>query len=367
MHGVMGDLIRRGVDAHRNVSQIAEYNMPVWGTAILVATFVLYMAVISAVDYTYGRVIAALLIIESPQAILFEPIANNDPDATIGQKTEPELLLVKQRPITAGFRSTIKHLKSKAGFKSRFRGVSCYIIYMVAVQFVANFISVFSFLPTGTAPVLAAVVCAQLSMCWTHIVISDPSPKPWYRRMPALRLWKKVAGPTAVLAIAERLTVALPAYLSNAYSHDQIDPVGVDKTALAIEMILKPLSILALGVFLAFLIVLPAYVTLTRVQASLLADTEETIVPFDRSFGGKVVPEIVGGSGVIGSLDAWRTFDWNARVRLLKLYAKVMAMQAAISIFFIFAAIVEVFVITGGDLQKLIPKDASGKPVVNIN
>jgi hypothetical protein len=49
MHGVMGDLIRRGVDAHRNVSQIDEYNMPVWGTVILVATFVLYMAIISAV------------------------------------------------------------------------------------------------------------------------------------------------------------------------------------------------------------------------------------------------------------------------------------------------------------------------------
>jgi hypothetical protein len=367
MHGVVGDLVRRGVDAHRNVSQITEYNMPVWGIAILIATFVLYTAIISTIEYTYGRVIATLLIIESPQAILFEPIANNDPDSTIDQKTEPDLLLVKQRPITAGFRSTINHLKSKAGFKSRFRGLSCFIIYMLAVQHVAQFIGAINFIPTGSAPVLAAVVCAQLAMCWTHIVISDPSPKPWYRRMPALRLWKKVAGPTAVLAIAEQLTVALPAYLLRAYSLNQFDPAGVSKPVIATQAILRLLSVFAVGLSLAFLLVFPANFTLTRVQASLLADTEETIVPFDRSFGGKVVPEIVGGSGVVGSLDAWRTFDWNARVRLLKLYAKVMAIQVAVSIFFIFATIVEVYAITGGNLSKLLPKDSSSKPEIIIN
>ena len=85
-------------------------------------------------------------------------------------------------------------------------------------------------------------------------------------------------------------------------------------------------------------IIIPANVALKRVQASMLPEEDESIVPFDRTFGGKVIPEVVGGSGKIGMLTAWKTFDWNARVRLLKIYAKVAVMQAVL--FMAFAGIV---------------------------
>jgi len=84
---------------------------------------------------------------------------------------------------------------------------------------------------------------------------------------------------------------------------------------------------------------------LTRVQASLLADSEETIVPFDRSFNGKVIPEIVGGSGAIGMLDAWKTFDWAARIRLVKAYFKVFLMQLAVAAVFLAIGIFEVVLV----------------------
>jgi hypothetical protein len=54
-----------------------------------------------------------------------------------------------------------------------------------------------------------------------------------------------------------------------------------------------------------------------RVMASLLPDDIDTLVPMDRSFGGKVVAAEAGGSGKLGLIAAWRTFPWRSRFRLV--------------------------------------------------
>jgi hypothetical protein len=300
--------------------------------------------------------------VESPQTLLYEPLDTIDPDAPISKNTDPEVLLVKQQPITSSFRSTIKHLQAKAGFRARFRGIALFAAYSIALSFVSGLVGSIFFVPRGAAPVLGAVLLANLSLAWTHIVISDPSPKPWFRRLPEAKVWKKVAGPTAILAIAEQLTIVLPALLARIYGLD-MDPKsaanmsGSAKSAAA----LKGFSVFILCIVLGLVIVVPANVMLTRVQASLLADDQETIVPFDRSFGGKVIPEIVGGSGVIGLLDAWKTFDWNSRVRLIKAYAKVFAIQFALSLFFVGVAVAQLFIIIGkSDLKKIITDPKNG-------
>jgi hypothetical protein len=207
-------------------------------------------------------------------------------------------------------------------------------------------------------PVAASVFCAQLSMAWTHIVISDPSSKPWYLRVPGDKTWKKVIVPTAILALGEQLAILLPAYLAASYdfTSDSDNFTQVSSAERAI-MALKAFSVLALSLAIGLLVVIPANVTLTRVQASLLPDNEETIVPFDRSFGGKVVPEVVSGSGVIGMLDAWKTFGWNSRIRLLKAYAKVIGMQIALSILFTICLAAQLVLIVGKDSSKLNPSD----------
>jgi len=85
-------------------------------------------------------------------------------------------------------------------------------------------------------------------------------------------------------------------------------------------------------------------------------------VPFDRSFGGKVVPEIVGGTGVLGIRDAWSTFDWASRVRLIKTYAKVILLQVLLVIVFTGVLIFEVFVVANLDMEKILPgKGQSGE------
>jgi hypothetical protein len=273
---------------------------------------------------------------------------------------------VRQQAITSSFRSTIRHLQSKAGFAARFRGISLFVVYTFAFTTIAGSISAIPLVPRPIAHIVTALFLANWSLTWTHIVISDPSPNRWYQRLPTSRVWKKIAGPAAILAVAEQLTVLLPMALAKVYGL-HMDPKmaanlsGAEKHKAA----WKGFSVFVLFIVLSFLTVIPANVTLTRVQASLLSDNEETIVPFDRSFGGKVIPEIVGGSGVIGLVDAWKTFDFNARVRLVKAYVKVFAMQMALTMFFIGVVVAQLFIIIGKtNLKKIIKDPKNGDDVM---
>jgi hypothetical protein len=104
-------------------------------------------------------------------------------------------------------------------------------------------------------------------------------------------------------------------------------------------------SFAVLGIFLLTVVAftLPAHVLLVRAQASLLPEADEPIVPFDRSFGGRVTPLAAGGPGYATLRDAWFSFPRAAWRRLLILYCKVALIIFA-SEFLVFAFFVSEFV-----------------------
>ena len=102
------------------------------------------------------------------------------------------------------------------------------------------------------------------------------------------------------------------------------------------------------------LIVVPAEVSLKRVEASMLPEEEYTIVPFDKTFAGKFKPEALGGSGAVTVLDAWKTFGKEPRLRLIKLYGKVFAIQLAVAILFAMVMVGELKLIMGGEFARLV-------------
>ncbi|KAL3421124.1 ubiquitin conjugating [Phlyctema vagabunda] len=368
MHVVVRSLVRRGVEATTAYRMDESgYEVPK-GSAVLMGTTVLvFLVMISLAEYTFARLIPTLMMVESPQAVLFEPLSSEDPDKTSKGQAELDLFLVKPQPITTTFRSTLKHLRARAGRASRFRGFASFLVYTFATQHLAFFLSA-SALPGCVPPVVAAVVCAQLSMLWTHVVITEPSTKRWYQRIPSFQSWKKVAGPTAILAIAEQLSYILPAYLFVSYGLDDMTPqtaTELSKTACHM-VVIQGFSVVLLSAALSFLIVVPANVSLTRVQASLLAETEDTIVPFDRTFGGKVTSESMGTAGLVGMLEAWKTFDWNSRARLLKAYAKAFSIQVALTMLMFITVGAQIMFVTGGEPQKLIPNQGNQSGEVSI-
>jgi len=300
--------------------------------------------------------------IESPQEeIVFEPLPTEDPDSTINK--DPEQQQAKAQFITSSFRRTIRHLRSVGGLRGIFRGFAIFVVNALLVQWSASLLSFVPFIPRSVWTVLCVTALAQFSLGWTHIVISEPSPKTWFRRLPSAKFWNKVALPTAILAAAEQVTVLIPLYLSVLVGITDRDGKA-QRPATSHEAKVAAFGgfgILALALLLRFLVVIPAQVTLVRVQASLLPDSEETIVPFDRSFGGKVIPEIVGGSGAIGMLDAWKSFEWNSRIRLVKAYVKVFALQMGLSVLLFLTILCQLFLIVGKDLSKIIPPQDGDK------
>lgn len=268
--------------------------------------------------------------------------------------TEPELFFIKTKPITSKIRTTIKHLVAEAGPWSRLRGLQVAMVYHFAHQMLLQVLTGLfghSMIPQSLAAIATAVILCRLQMLWTHVVISSPSEKKWYRRFPTIQQGKKIILPTAVWAIAEQAAIYIPVtlffafdlegYASNAGNFNNLSPMQQKSIMLA------SLAVLMSGLVTAALVVLPANVTLKRVQASLLSEENDTIVPFDRTFGGKVQPEVVGGTGVVSMLDAWKTFDWAARFRLVGLYAKIFAIHVATCILFISLAVFEVRMING--------------------
>jgi hypothetical protein len=286
-----------------------------------------------------------LTIIESPVAILYEPIQVDDLDP-LGLRPDAQPSVEAQQLVTRKIRSTISHLRSRAGFFSCFRGLALYIVTGALVVNLTSFFVALPFVPKPLAAVIAVVLLSTFRMGWTWIVISEPSNKYWFRRLPSTKLWVKVAAPTAVAAICEVVATSIPicaGFLLGINKYNSTLLSNMTRAELSVAG-LKSLAVFAIYLLCSVVIVIPSRVSLTRVQASLLPDEDETIVPFDRSFGGRVVPAIVGGSGAIGMLDAWTTFDWNSRIRLLKLYGKIAAIQAGVFTIFFVVIVAELMV-----------------------
>jgi len=337
MSTIWGHVARRGMEAHAHVSHRISHSsndLPKWGIVLLVATLVSFVAGSVIIEYAFNTLVPALVMVESSQAIFYEPLEkSDDPDATLDSKIEEELILVKQEPITSSFRATIKHLRAVGGRGAYLRGIGISFATGILKGFTAVCISsLLPFLPFGTADVISAVLVANLAMTWTHIVISSPSAKPWFRRVPAFSEWKKVAGPTSVEAIAEQFCIIVPLALVSWMNVGHLtasqarDLMKHDKSIIA----MRSLAVVATSIMMSLLIKIPAKVVLTRVQASLLPEEQETIVPFDRSFNGKV-----DEGSVVNLIDAWKTFTPSSRIRLLKTYVKTFFMQMALLLFFV--------------------------------
>ncbi|GAW11878.1 hypothetical protein ANO14919_012310 [Xylariales sp. No.14919] len=114
----------------------------------------------------------------------------------------------------------------------------------------------------------------------------------------------------------------------------------------------KGLLVLLTALTVQVFLVVPTQVILTRVQASFLPEEDDTIVPFDRSFGGKVEPAIVGGKGYVNMKDAWKSFSRASWVRLIKLYVKIFLITVAISFAWI-AVLIPEYILIANNSRKV--------------
>jgi len=372
MVAYVGHAVRRGLEQASAMSLFKrgdgqeQVEIPTWGMFILCGTAVIFALVLSSIEYTLKDVIATLTMVETPSAaITISPSTDSeDPDAPLEKEglleAGPTITLVHSKPITSYIRSTLRHLTSQAGRFARWRGLAAFVFYSFTTGLTTNLLDMIvpRIVPARlmVLSAVAAILLARVHAAWTHIVISLPSTKRFYQRIPPMSSWRQLWIPAAVKASAGYAAVYVAvgfvriSQLHSINANEFSEYTGLQWFTLALRIV----SLFALAIFSALFVVLPATVTLTRIEASLLPEEEETIVPFDRTFSGKVVPTILGGTGCIGFIEAWRTFNWEARRRLVKLYVKIFFIMLGVTVLMANILLVEVWAILGPQLPKML-------------
>lgn len=306
-----------------------------------------------------------LTIIEDPSPPpAYQPVSLNDNDDEENATQDPTMNkdpndpASGSAPVTNSLRKTSKLLRSNGGIKAYFRGFFCLMAQCMATGFLYSIFSAFvPYAFASIATLLASLALVQLSTVWVHIVITPENPLHFWRRLPPFKkTFNATAKPVALFFLASELSIQVPTFLGWAFGipmpsvspGNMTPPVEWQDNHLNIFLY----GVIALSGFVLWVLAgLPALVILVRVQASLLAPDENTIVPFDRSFRGRVEPAVVGGKGYATMQDAWVTFGgWR---RLAMLYVKIFAVNCTFAVIVVAVLVPEMMVmamnVKGGD------------------
>ncbi|OKL62909.1 hypothetical protein UA08_01197 [Talaromyces atroroseus] len=336
-------LVRRGIE-NPDVEQPPNASNPL-PVVILSLTVVLFAAALSCASYSLGKVVTTIAAVEDPNPDVYVRIENDTPVVPESALDDVESL-PPPKPITSSLRATVRHLNARGGRRSLFRGIILYILTGIAINVVSYPASAaFNIVGSILARFVAEILLANLRVGWIHIVISEPSKKSLWSRIP---VWRKtvvkIAPAAAIRSAVAQIVTFVPILIANHSGIFSNALANTPKTSLS-----GGFGLVALHLVLYVLVQMPAEVTFIRVAASMLPEDDESIVPFDRSFGGKVTPEIVGGQGKIGIVDAWRSFGWGSRMRFLSVVGKVFLVQVALGAAFWLLLATELVIISSSN------------------
>lgn len=269
-------------------------------------------------------------------------------DGTPKDTAEPVVVAQPGKPVTSSLRAINRLLRSLGGWRSNFRGLA----YSFAVGFLMfatlSFANLLPFLNFRIGHLLALLAVAPLYAAWTHVIITPPSTTAFYRRIPNLRkTYIATFVPTIFLWASVHLSATLITLLSSHFNlslSDPSDPNRFRDTLPSGPESGKGLAVLAVGLVLQVLLVIPAETALTRVQASLLPADQDTIVPFDRSFGGRVEPEVVSGKGWATLGAAVATVTRGSWLRIYLLRVKLWAVNILLQVGMVAIVVVQMLI-----------------------
>lgn len=228
------------------------------------------------------------------------------------------------------------------GFLANFRGLSCALLQGTVTAYPVVMVARYwrwggSFL-VRLPPALAMV---QFSTLWLHLVITNPKDRSFWRRVPPFgrtfeATWRSVVVHWASVEVTRWLPYWLATSMSfnwprfNLLMPDNIYAFNIDMATGDIALYFKCALVILVAVTGSICLVVPSQVVLLRIQASLLPIEDDTIIPFDRSFDGRVVPCAMGGRGYATMSDAFLTFTWASWKNLLILCIKIILLSLSL-------------------------------------
>jgi hypothetical protein len=350
------------------VEQMAERFKQPAAIITLGITLIAFVIISAAFEYAVRFVATNLAIIENTEDTGRIALSSEEPDATLSktallddydvEQKLPVPDFVPSKPVTRKLRTTFQHLKAVGGFRARFRGARYAAFYQVALLFftaIFNLIfSVFGPLGMWMASTTAAILSCNIHAAWTHATIAAPSEKRFFQRFLSRAEATKLILPT--LRLHMTIGVMHASVVGSTYV-----AVAVFQNSKAPHWVSANLAFLpiASGILTALLLVIPSYIALIRTEASIMPEDMKAIVPFDRTFAGRLVedastcPRRFFKSFTVRG--AWSQFSRDTYKRVLKMQVKFFWIMLGLTTLFggIFAA--EAYVISGGreELQKL--------------
>ncbi|ODA77717.1 hypothetical protein RJ55_06319 [Drechmeria coniospora] len=307
------------------------YELPSWTLLVLLVDLIILVPVYLVLNYTFKAVYPVFAMVENENPPAYEPVASLDEEspAAASEISQPQKPAVgDSRAVTSSMRAINRLLRASGGFFANFRGLSCALAQSVTTSALMSvFAGALGRRFTPVANLLAALALVQLSTAWVHIIISEPSPSHFWRRLPPFKrtfhaTWRPVTCYWFAAELSRWIPLGLAAAMGlripnmNGCKHLNMDELNG-------AFVAKGAVIMLITVVCSLFVMIPANVILVRVQASLLPVDADTTIPFDRSFGGKVEPVVVSGVGYVSMTDAWATFSKAAWRRLLLLYVKI--------------------------------------------
>lgn len=362
-----GHLIRRGIQAatehfskeealewqaNEFARQYPRYHMPVWGTAILAVTAIAFVLLALSLEYTIRLVMVNLAIVESPSSAVvkvYTPISDcEDKKEGVVDVEIEETHIVSDKPITNSIRRTLNRLTEVGGYSARWRGLPVYLGYMIVI-------SVFQILVTSVrrshlsilgflvADLGAPLLAARMHCAWTHATITTGYKRPSDRAISRVQ-WRQLLPVTALTVAVHELAV-LTMIATMQVSSKLIERQASNGARAAIAII--PM-VIAAGLWI-FAIV-PVNIILVRKEASMLPESEETLVHFDRTFGNRIIP----GLNTLSISQAWASTSGEVWRRVIKLQFKWLAIVTALAMVYFHVTALEVWAIMGDALPALL-------------
>ncbi|KAE8369485.1 hypothetical protein BDV27DRAFT_165347 [Aspergillus caelatus] len=242
-----------------------------------------HLKVPTQVQYSYAMVIQTIVTVESPQS-----------------------------SITDSLRTTIPHLRVHAGpfFWSALLPISDGSLWKENLR-----------------AILYIALLANIQVPWVHIIITKPSAKYLYQRLPGLKCWIHIVPVIVLEAIihwlVEMYTLELATSLYNLTGFIDVEDLDLE----GIQVSRRGYRLGAIGLvpcFITCMTTLPIRTVCLRIAASTLPDDDEPIVPLDP----RMKPNLPSGT-----LNIWRDLPDRTWTRIWRYQAHACILSA--SIFFL--------------------------------
>ncbi|KAM0457315.1 hypothetical protein ACHAO4_003113 [Trichoderma viride] len=308
------------------------YEVPWWARTVLLFDFVIFLPIILVLRYTLPHVYPVFAIIED-KSVDKESIG--DDSLELNEVADDSLPASSstgnhERTDTSSPSAIYRLLVKNGGILANCRGLACALLQTIPTTlYIAYYARFLNFQYHIVARLISSLFLVQFSTLWLHIIIAQTD-RPFESRIPPFkRTFRATWLATTLHWAAVEFTGLFPSMVASSmnidwpsfslFTPDNTYSFRLDMAAGDAAFYFKCAAVIFAMVVGSIFLVVPSQVVLMRIQASLLPMEDSTVIPFDRSFGGRVQPDSENGRDYATILDAWHSFSrahWRGLITL---------------------------------------------------